>query len=154
ELTQTWCSIDNALRVGFRGLPGGDSLAQFLVRHRGHRHKRYCPRLTVNQILHWADSHRRRTGKWPQRSSGPVLEVPGETWSAIDAALYTGGRGLRGGMSLADILNRRRGVPNPVAPPPLTVQKILLWAEAHHTLFGAWPSKDTGAIGNTGETWL
>ncbi len=109
ELTQTWCGIDNSLRSGTRGLPGGDTLTKLLVRYRGHRHKRYCPRLAVNQILLWADAHRRRTGEWPTRNSGPVADVPGETWAAIDGALHVGGRGLRGGTSLADILRAAVG---------------------------------------------
>jgi hypothetical protein len=83
-----------------------------------------------------------------------VAEAPGETWGAIDQALRVGGRGLRGGMSLAGILAKRRGRPRQADLPPLTAENILGWAEAYYTLFGAWPSKGTGPIGNTGETWL
>src|SRR5260221_44815 len=56
-------------------------------------------------------------------------------------------------LALADLLYRQRGVLNRKAQPPLTIAQILKWAEAQHTLFGAWPSKYTGPIGNTGETW-
>jgi hypothetical protein len=34
---ETWVAIDQALRRGDRGLPGGDSLARLLARRRGHR---------------------------------------------------------------------------------------------------------------------
>jgi hypothetical protein len=34
---EAWASIDSALRHGYRGLPGGDSLARLLNRHRGRR---------------------------------------------------------------------------------------------------------------------
>src|SRR5205814_4341900 len=34
---ETWDKIDQALRKGYRGLPGGDSLAALLVRLRGAR---------------------------------------------------------------------------------------------------------------------
>jgi hypothetical protein len=34
---ETWANIDNALRHGHRGLPGGDSLARLLNRHRSRR---------------------------------------------------------------------------------------------------------------------
>jgi hypothetical protein len=154
ELTQTWAAVDTALRVGLRGLPGGSSLSRLPAQRRGHRHRLLTPRLTANQVLHWADAHRRRTGDWPHRHSGPVAEAPAENWAAIDAALHVGSRGLRGGTSLAGLLAKRRGRPRQVDRPPLTAEQILAWAEAQHTLFGAWPSKGTGAIGTTGETWL
>jgi hypothetical protein len=154
ELTQTWTAVDTALRVGLRGLPGGSSLSQLLAKHRGHRHRLLTPRLSVNLILRWADSHHRQTRQWPHRHSGAVLDAPEENWAAIDAALHVDSRGFRGGKSLAGILARRRGVDNQTTRPALTVGQILTWAEAHHTLFGAWPSKDTGPIGNTGETWI
>jgi hypothetical protein len=42
---------------GIRGFPGGDTLARFLARHRGAPHPADIPRLTVEQILTWADAH-------------------------------------------------------------------------------------------------
>jgi hypothetical protein len=68
-----------------------------------------------------------------------VAEAPGETWLAVDAALARGLRGLRGGSSMARLLSRRRGRPNPAARPVLSVGQILAWAEAYRTLFGRWP---------------
>jgi hypothetical protein len=67
------------------------------------------PPLSVEQILAWADAHCARTGSWPTPHSGPVPEAPGETWSAVQAALYQALRGLPGGGSLARLLNRERG---------------------------------------------
>jgi hypothetical protein len=64
------------------------------------------PRLSPEQILAWADAHRRRTGRWPSAASGPVREVPGLTWLAVNGALYKGLRGLPGGDSLAQLLVR------------------------------------------------
>ena len=37
---QSWAAINEALRRGLRGLPGGDTLAGLLDRHRGPRHGR------------------------------------------------------------------------------------------------------------------
>ena len=34
---ESWGNIDDALDAGYRGLPGGDSLARLLNRHRGRR---------------------------------------------------------------------------------------------------------------------
>ena len=52
-------------------------------------------KLTTSKILSWADAHHRRTRKWPRATSGKVRAATGETWSAINAALRTGSRGLR-----------------------------------------------------------
>jgi hypothetical protein len=68
-------------------------------------------RLTVAQILTWAEAHRVRAGTWPRVASGPVPESPGDTWRRIDSALRYGLRGLSRGSSLARMLERERGVP-------------------------------------------
>jgi len=60
--------------------------------------------LTVEQILAWADAHHKRTRKWPSVNSGAVDDAPGETWVAINQALYKGGRGLPKGSSLSKLL--------------------------------------------------
>ena len=82
----TWRRVDTALRLGLRGLPGGSSLPQLLADERGVRKHAYQPSLTVPQILSWADSYRRRTGRWPTIDSGPIDQAPGETWRRIDNA--------------------------------------------------------------------
>ena len=69
---------------------------------------RHSP-LTVDQILGWADVHRRRTGKWPAKSSGPVLDGPEETWALVNQSLSRGYRGLAGGTTLALLLAEHRG---------------------------------------------
>jgi hypothetical protein len=69
------------------------------------------PRLTVEQILTWADAYHRRTGRWPRTTSGPVPEAPGENWNAISAALRQARRGLARFSTLARLLERERGVP-------------------------------------------
>ena len=72
---ETWRGLDKAPREGHRGLPGGSPLARLLVEHRGVRSSCALPRLTVHQILAWADAFHQRTGKWPQVRSG-ILPVP------------------------------------------------------------------------------
>jgi hypothetical protein len=107
----SWRGIDRALRRGLRGLPGGSSLAQLLGRERGARNHMALPALTEDQILAWADAHRRHTASWPRAGSGPVPQAAGETWQNIDNALRYGLRGLQGGSSLARLLDRERGIP-------------------------------------------
>src|SRR6516165_1544791 len=112
QLGDNWRKVDTALRYGLRGLVGSSSLARLLAAHRHARNGQCLPRLTLGRILTWADAHHRRTGAWPTSKSGSVRQAPGETWVAIDAALWRGGRGLAGGTSLARLLAARRGTRN------------------------------------------
>jgi len=151
---ETWNNIDNALRMGNRGLPKGSSLARLLDGRRGVPNLLAQRRLTHEQILAWAEAHHAATGQWPKRRSGPVQGAPGERWRSIDNALSRGHRGLTGGMSLAALIRRRLDPTAPLRRPNLTVDQILAWADAHHAATGNWPSTSSGAIpGAPGQTW-
>jgi hypothetical protein len=150
----TWSAVDAALRVGARGLPWGGSLARLLTQRRRVRNFSNTPKLTVEQILTWADEYRNRTGSWPQFNSGTLLEIDGETWNAVDRALRRGGRGLPGGSSLARLLASARGVRNRSDLPRLTEKQIHTWIREHRSRTGEWPRADSGSVaGMTGETW-
>jgi hypothetical protein len=151
---QTWNAIDSALIVGCRGLPGGESLACLLEKHRGVRNHMRLPQYSVEQILGWADDHREKTGKWPTGLSGSVLAAPGETWLAVESALGMGKRGLPGGDSISRLLVRYRGWRNKQAAPALTIPKIKRWARAYFAKTGEWPTRASGPIADApGETW-
>jgi hypothetical protein len=105
---ENWAKINYATTFGRRGLPAGMSLASLLNKHRGQRAKRGASLLNVEQILTWAESHRQRTGDWPNLSSGSLEEDRSLTWKRINSALWQGLRGLRGGDSLAKLLRRHR----------------------------------------------
>ena len=120
---ETWLAVDSALRTGGRGLRGESSLAQLLAKHRGVRNKADLPRLTERAILAWARAYHKRTGRWPTDISGPVQAAPGETWKAVNLALFQGLRGLTGGSSLYQLLRARLAIPgrrakNEPVPPP------------------------------------
>jgi hypothetical protein len=102
---ETWKAVALALRFGYRGLRGGLSLARLLAAERGVRNRASLPRLSVQQVLAWAQEHRRRTGSWPGEDSGPVAGAAGETWSALDLALRYGYRGLPGSSSLSQLVH-------------------------------------------------
>jgi hypothetical protein len=151
---ETWSAVAAALWFGTRGLPGGSSLAMLLAEHRNVRYNRNLPKLRVNDILRWADAHRSRAGHWPGKQSGPIAEAPGETWSAVDAALIIGRRNLPGGSSLATLLALHRGVRNKADLPELKVKDIVRWANAHRRRTGRWPAVKAGPIPEaSGETW-
>jgi hypothetical protein len=130
-LGDTWRKIDNALRHGLRGLPGGSSVALLLVAARGVRSPQYLPDLAEETILGWADRHRERMSRLPNEDSGLVEGDAGEDWYNIDAALRKGPRGLPGGSSLAYLLEQGRNVPNRLSIPNLPVEMI--WAGRTHT---------------------
>jgi hypothetical protein len=121
------------------------TLAQLLAEHRPAESDAKSP-LTIEQILAWAEAHRAATGRWPSGSSGPVLDVEGESWHAIDTALRNGCRGLPGGQSLGRLIRDRAGPDAYRTRPVLTVAQILAWADAHHEATGAWPVEDSGPV--------
>ena len=152
---ESWSAIQCALVSGDRGLPGGWSLVRLFAEERGMHHGAHRPPMTIPEILRWADAHHDRHGTWPRFSSGRILEAPGETWSCVQSALATGRRGLPGGSTLALLLRDERGVPYILDIVPFTVERILAWADAHHSRTGKWPTVNSGPIPESpGDTWL
>lgn len=112
------------------------------------------PRLTIAQVLTWADEHYRRTGEWPRHTSGSVRGTGDETWGGINDALYRGTRGFRGGSTLARELYRLRGRRTPRNVPPLDEAEIFRWAQEYFRRVGRWPAgSDRAAEAAPGETW-
>jgi hypothetical protein len=129
-------------------------LAKLLAVERNVRNPACLPTLSPQQILAWADAHRRRVGQWPTQLSGPIVESPDDTWKGIDGALRDGHRGLRPGSSLAQLLAQRRGKRNKKGLPPLTKRKILAWADQHYARTGKWPKINSGLVLEApGERW-
>ena len=154
EPDESWQAVNNALFKGLRSLQGGSSIPRLLFLRRGVRNARVAPRPTIPLILAWADAFHARTGKWPGRNSGPIPEMPGETWSFVHTALSNGFRGLPAGSSLTRLLMEKRGTRSAAHAPPITIPQILSWADAFHDRTGKWPTTDGGAIDlAVGETW-
>ena len=70
----------------------------------------------------------------------------GETWNCVQRALCSGRRGLPGESTLPRLLSDERGVPHVKDLVPFTVERILAWADAHHSRTGKWLSIDSGPI--------
>jgi hypothetical protein len=150
---ESWLAVEHCLRCGYRGLPGGSSLAKFLEKCRGVRLGRRPPPLSEKQILAWADAFFAERGKWPNEDSGPIVGTQ-EKWGGIERAFRKGLRGLPGGSSLRQFLTRRRGARNQQRLPPLTEKRILRWVRAYHRATGRRPKCDSGLIAQSGgETW-
>ena len=111
-------------------------------------------KLTIEQILLWADQHYKLTGQWPKQTSGTIKGAPAESWSMIESSLRGGCRDLPGCSSLTKLLYAARGVPSSHYGPRLSVASILTWARAHHQRTGKWPTNTAGVIvGVPGESW-
>jgi hypothetical protein len=134
---ETWLTIEAALAFGLRGLRGRSTLARFLARHRERYNLRARRRLTVKQILTWADAWHDRTGSWPKAKSGAIPNSKGLDWSIINRALQRGRCGLKAGSTLASLLARKRGVLNRLCQPALSESQILRWADRHHRRTGS-----------------
>jgi len=143
---ENWLTVDECLRRGRRGLRGGSSVAQLLQKKRGVRNIQDLPALTERKVLSWADAHHKRTGRWPKKNAGRIVGAPGESWSGVFEALYTGHRGLPGGSSLAMLLEQQRGVRHNGRLPRLTIRLVLAWVDAHHARTGRWPSVKSGLV--------
>jgi len=153
--SETWNHVDVALRMGCRGFPGGSSLARLLARARGVRNRKGLPRLTVRQVLAWADAHHARTGEWPTHASGPIPDAPfADTWAKIAGALSKPLRGIRTRTSLPKILEKHRRVRNRKHLALLSVKQILAWVVAFWARTGRRPTEKSGPIPDSnGETW-
>jgi hypothetical protein len=139
-------------------LPGGSSLAGLLDKKGVKRNSQKRPRLTVTQILELADAFHQKHGYWPFCDSGPIGDLPGETWATIDRALSRGLRGLPAGKPLATLLNERRGIfggrtrrlPRVPRTPPLQLDQIREWGAAYRKRHGIFPNRSSGAVANSG----
>lgn len=147
---ETWRGISRALSVGARGLKGGRTLTQFLIKERKIKAKH-----SIKKVLAWADAHFARHGRWPNAESGTIPESPDDTWRGVEACLRFGLRGLPAGLTLARFLKKYRGKPNHMDHGPLTIKQILAWADEHYRRTGQWPKVNSGPIpGTDDETWL
>jgi hypothetical protein len=150
----TWLAVDLALRLGYRGLPGGSSLARVLGKRPGSVRNIHGERLTTRKIVRWARAFHARRGRWPRENDGKIPESPGDTWVAVRSALRYGLRGIRRPMTLARFLHRTCDAPLARRGGPLTVAQILAWADAFHERTGKWPGTQSGPIpDSSGEKW-
>lgn len=148
-----WRIIDAAMRRGGRGYKGPHSLSSLLGNHYGEKYRHWLAPLSVKLIIEWAEKHKARTGKWPRVNSGPIPEAPPNTWCGINDALLHRRRGLLGGITLAQLLDRHLHTSVKVRnrryradPPQLTIEFILGWADQHRERTGQWPKCTSGAV--------
>jgi len=155
----SWESINRRLaNWPFSKDPTATSLHRLVCESRGLINLRDLPRLTKRMVLEWARAHRRRTGDWPDRHAGPIPgSFPGDTWSRVDAALYYGRRGMKGGSSLARLLadHGYSRLPYHDRRARLTFKRILELADMHRRRTGRWPTPQDGrVVDDPHEHWM
>lgn len=137
---ETWVIIDSALREGYRGLPGGSSLAILFGKKKDD--------LTVEQIKKAGEEFKKQYSKYPSGTSKkPVPGMPNENWRAINEALIKGCRGFPGGSSLAILFETKKD--------DLTIDQIKKTGEDYRKQYGKYPfvrSKEP-VPGMPNETW-
>ncbi len=154
-----WQNIDDSMRRGLRGLPGGYSLARLLEDERGVRNFANLPPLSEAQILKWCDAYHERTGRWPGQRvwMEEIPESGGETWCRVDQAMKIGIRSLSPGDTLSNLLARTGRHRNMANLPMLTEEEILKWARRHQKQHGKWPTcrgEPQEIEGTFGERWF
>ncbi len=149
---ENWVAVDHALRVGLRGLPGGSSLRQLLSRSAACAMRRTCRRLVSPRFS--AGPTPITSGSANGRREAPdpsPMRLVKRGWGSASPS------GLAGGACA--VARRwpgcwRRGVRNKQSLLPLTVRRILRWADAYHARTGRWPDGRSGPIPEApGETW-
>ncbi len=113
------------------------------------RHTEPLPDLSEKQILRWADAFFERNGVWPNWYSGPIPELPGETWYAVAGALALGLRGLSHRRSLGRLIEECRSPPTD-GRSSYSVTQILRWVDAWIAEHGHRPTYKSGAIPGAG----
>ena len=107
---ESWKQVNHALYFGLRGFPGESSLAKFLRKRRAGRDPQDRSKLTVAQILEWADEHYVANGRWPDRTSGNIPKTCGQTWRRKSTGRHRrGAPGPPGGTTLSQRREGARG---------------------------------------------
>lgn len=96
-------SLDQALRMGFRGLDGGSSLAKLIEEISGKPSHTNKMKLTESIIKKEIISFYMKNKQYPTQCSKESKPF-GSTWVSIDLALRSGFRGLEGGSSLSKLV--------------------------------------------------
>lgn len=118
--------------------------------------------LSIELIIDWLRQYMNKYNKKPRMQSGIIEFAIGPyeniTWSAINAALWKGGRGLPGGSSLANLIEEQFGIRNKMNLPGLTEAIIHEWIEQFIKKYHRKPIASDGTVEfangrYTGETW-
>ena len=143
-----WTAINAAGRAGCRNLAKGRTLAKILKpikEQYGTKVSAVGGPLTEEVIVNAAIQHFKNTGKWPTQrdSTSEIPLLPGDNWTAINAAGKNGCRNLEKGRTLSKILEPikvKYGYKVKAKGGPLTEEVIIKAAIEHFDKIGKWPT--------------
>jgi hypothetical protein len=105
----TWSGINMCLTNGFRGQKAGQTLSMFIADKFKITNKSNAKNYSEKLISDWIEIFYNDHGHYPTKRSGKVdygkdMGYLFTTWSAIDACLSKGHRGLPGGSTLSNFV--------------------------------------------------
>jgi hypothetical protein len=143
--TVTWRGVNSSLREGCRGLPGGSSLARFLVEHGFDEDK---PDITDAELETACRAFHTEHGTYPKVDSGDCSRYFGwaegtDTWRNVNACIRNGIRGL-GSLNERSLylFCQRLGIAD--VKPKFTDVSLKSACLAYHAEHGTYPKEDSG----------
>ena len=148
EPSENWGAIRSNLVAGGRGLPSGLSIEKVLTNELGIVGVRSGKNLTEELVIRLAKAHFELTEVYPHEKSTWILDGS-DSWAAISAALREGLRGLPGGTSLAQLLDKAGLKANSADRSYPSLMEIIKAAEEFKELNnGNLPSRESGVFPN------
>ncbi len=99
-------NINAALNNGNRGLPKMTGIAGLLAQERGYVHNQNKPKIKLDDVINEMINYFRANRKFPTADNKEIAGSLGCKWSALNASLHIGGRGLPKGLSLSKLKKR------------------------------------------------
>ncbi len=133
----TWGAVHVDLVRGRRGLPGGSTLSQCLMKH-GLRDKKI--EITKDKIWECVQLHRKKFGHWPEKRMEDSIEfkpLKGRTWVEADSYLK------QRESSLFQFITQKR---IKLAGDIFTADNIWNSIKDHHEKTNQWPMVSSGVI--------
>ena len=98
-------------------------------------------------VVNWVKKYKDKYGKFPHHASGKVEFADEDiTWSALEACLINGWRGLPKNTSLSKLIAEQFNVINRSNTKKYSNNIIRKWIERHYKEYGYYPTKRSGVI--------
>jgi len=147
-----WSGINASFRYGGRGLRGSSPCRGLLAGTRQEAEDQRRPRLTIKQILAWADEHHEsERGVGPARTPGHSGHDDGEIGTTYKEPCTLECEAFRGS-SIAKLLRQYRGE-SAGGQPRADDQTDPGLGDDHHRRTGVWPRKEQARHRRTTERW-
>lgn len=158
DAPKTWAGVQSLMRIGGRGLPGNNTLAN-LLDSSGRRISQRCRPMTEDDVINAMKKFYFDFDRFPRQTDGDASKYFGrqETWSSVNQCLRKGLRGLTGGSSIYNIAERLSGIVSRNRCANLNILIILASVARYHLTHREMPRPSSGDASNyfhmNGESW-